>query len=244
MIGRTYAAAALAGALTLGSATGAMATLIGPQVNYLSFADSPFHGLPFSYFHLDTFESGAITAPGVAVSAGSVIGPGYAVDSVDGAGHSGHSLFSGSGAAGITFTFDAGVLGHLPTDAGIVWTDGDGPSRTFKAFDENGNSLGSIVDSSQLFYSTGGDGAFHNYRFFGVTNPGGISSFSIANDSGGIEVDHLQYGLAGPGVPEPASWAILLVGFGVVGGAFRLRRRPAMLIGMPQSRSGAGLGFP
>lgn len=31
-------------------------------------------------------------------------------------------------------------------------------------------------------------------RFFGVTHAGGIESIKISNTSGGIEVDHLQFG--------------------------------------------------
>ncbi len=105
-----------------------------------------------------------------------------------------------------------------------MWTDGDGPSRTFKAFDQFGKSLGTIIDSSPLFFSTGGDGDFHNYRFFGVANPGGISSIFIANDGGGIEVDHLQFGF-GPSraLPELSTWAMMIVGFGLT--AWRLHSR-------------------
>jgi protein subunit release factor A len=35
-----------------------------------------------------------------------------------------HSFFSGNGAASVTFTVSAVTLGHLPTQVGIVWTDG------------------------------------------------------------------------------------------------------------------------
>jgi hypothetical protein len=65
-------------------------------------------------------------------------------------------------------------------------------------------------------------------RFFGCSDPGGISSIFISNSSGGIEVDHLQYGLAGaagPSIPAPASLILLassLIGTSVVRG---LRRR-------------------
>ena len=55
-------------------------------------------------------------------------------------------------------------------------------------------------------------------RFFGVFNATGIGSISISNTSGGIEVDHLQYGAATaapPSVPEPAT--LLLLGTGLVG---------------------------
>jgi hypothetical protein len=216
----------------LGIASGAHAgTVIGPILPYYGIAQSPFNSLPFSYFHLETFEEGSLTVPGVIASAGTV-GTGPLYDSVEGPGSLGHSLFSGSGAAGITFTFNAGVLGGLPTDVGIVWTDGDGPNRTFKAFDQNGSLIGTITDSTQKFFSTGGDDDPANYRFFGATNAGGISSIFIANDSGGIEVDDLQYGLISPtsGVPEPSTWAMMILGFAGVGFmAYRRKSKPALM---------------
>lgn len=200
------------------------AGLIGPVKPYFGLAQSPFNGLPFSYFHLDTFESGALSAPGVSLSAGAVvIGPGGTIDSVEGPGPLGHSLFSGSGAAGITFTFNKAVLGQLPTHVGIVWTDGDSPNRTFKAFDQNNALIGTIVDPTQKFFSTGADGDTSNYRFFGAINASGISSIFIANDSGGIEVDDLQFGFLTP-VPEPATYALLVVGISALGWATRGRR--------------------
>jgi PEP-CTERM motif len=219
-------------AFALGIASGAHAgTVIGPILPYYGIAQSPFNGLPFSYFHLETFEEGSLTVPGVIASAGTV-GTGPLYDSVEGPGPLGHSLFSGSGAAGITFTFNAGVLGGLPTDVGIVWTDGDGPNRTFKAFDQNGSLIGTITDSTQKFYSTGGDGDPANYRFFGAINAGGISSIFIANDSGGIEVDDLQYGLSANigGVPEPSTWAMMILGFAGVGFMAYRRRNSALRV--------------
>lgn len=217
----TFVAGAMALALSTGLGASAHAGLIGPVMPYFSFSDSPFFGKPFSYFYLDTFEGGVIT-PGFTASAGGPIPPGPLVDSVDGSGNGGWSWFSGCGACGVTFTFDAGVLGKLPTSVGIVWTDGDAPDRSFEAFDEHGVSLGTIIDSTQKFFSTGGDDDPANYRFFGVTNPGGISAITIANSSGGIELDHLQYGL---NAPEPATWAMMLIGLGGLGAAMRARRR-------------------
>lgn len=221
---KLVAGSLIALAATIGLGASANATLIGPIMPYYGPSYSPFASQSFSYFYYDTFEEGSLTVPGVTASAGAV-GTGSLYDSVEGPGPLGHSLFDGCGSCGITFTFSASVLGSLPTSAGIVWTDGDGPSRTFTAYDEHGVSLGSIVDSSQLFYSTGGDNNPSNYRFFGVTNAGGISSISISNSSGGIEVDDLQYGAATGGVPEPATWALMMVGVAGLGGMMRTRRR-------------------
>ena len=222
------AALVLCAAVLLTSASAQAGTVIG-ATHYTSFNDSPFKGQPFTYFHLETFEEpGAPTAPGVTYTPGSVVlGPGSAIDSVDGGGNNGHSLFNACGACGITFTFNAAVLGSLPTSVGIVWTDGDPifgvEGRFFEAFDQNHNLIGSINDFSDGWFFEG-DGNPTHFYFFGATNPGGISSMFIANGSGGIEVDHLQYGLNAPaGVPEPGSLA--LFGSGLVGLAGAVRRR-------------------
>jgi hypothetical protein len=194
-----------------------------PYPSYFGLSQSPFNGLPFTYFHLETFEEGSLTAPGVKASTGSVIAPGAEVDSVEGPGSLGHSFFAGSGAAGITFTFDAAVLGHLPTHVGIVWTDGDGPNRTFKAFDASNALIGTITDSTQKFFSTGGDNDPANYRFFGATDSAGISSIFIANDGGGIEVDDLQYGFLSS-IPEPGTLTLTMLPMGILVTGAVLRR--------------------
>jgi hypothetical protein len=170
---------------------------------------------------------GALTAPGVTASGSSVhvVGPGFEVDSVDGGGNNGHSFFSSDGATGIKFTFDANVLGVLPTHAALAWTDGDGGNRTFQAWDSLGNLIGTINDPTPHFFSQG-DGDPTNYRLFGAIDSGGISAIFISNPTGGIEVDHLQYGFLSASVPEPSSLIQLLLGSGLVVGLCHLRRRP------------------
>ncbi len=207
-------------------------TLSGPVVPYSSFtASSPFYPNTlisgyYSYFYLDTWEGAqASSVNGTGFTASGfqlqVTGPGPDVDSVEGV-NNGHSLYAGD-SAGITFTFDKAALGgHLPTDVGIAWTDGGGPSRTFQAFDAIGNPLSGspLTDSTGVFFPAS-DSDPSNYRLFYATNPGGISSIVIANSTGGIEVDDLQYGYA---VPEPAALALLAVGLLMVIG-------PRVLVG-------------
>jgi hypothetical protein len=216
------------------------AATFGPTP-YLSAADSPFTGLPFGFFHLENFEDGLLNTPGVFVNAGAiVVGPGVSIDSVDaddgaidGFGQAGLSLYSNNGGASLsnfTFTFDAGVLGGLPTHAGVVWTDvgfalaGDnfGGPVSAEAFDSANLSIGTI---GPVFLGGDGtvDGATAEDRFFGFSNVSGISRLVISmSNSTDWEVDHLQYGLL---VPEPASVVLVI---GMLVGAVVWRRRRAL----------------
>jgi hypothetical protein len=192
----SYAAAPTGVVLTAAGGTGT-ATLLGP-IPYLSRADSPFLAdILAGRTYIETFEGSTVRVPGVTLNCG-IIAPSSITDSVDaddgtidGFGNNGQSCFTSPGSTGVTVTFNATALGAFPTQAGIVWTDGGG-TTTFQAFDPSGNSLGivgpvSIADGS-ISGTTGED------SFFGVMSAGGIGSILITNTSGGIEVDHLQFG--------------------------------------------------
>ncbi|HEX5009433.1 MAG TPA: hypothetical protein VFY71_03455, partial [Planctomycetota bacterium] len=133
-------------------------TLVGP-LPYLSSADSPFDLA--GNFQLEDFEDGVLDVTGVTSSDASIVNPSGITDSVDaddglidGSGTGGHTWFTLNGSGGITFTFSAAAPGGLPTQAGIVWTDGGVKSDvTFLAFDGNGASLGT------LFLPQYGDGS-------------------------------------------------------------------------------------
>ena len=172
-------------------------TLLGPTP-YLSRSDSPFTDC-VAY---EDFEDHVFDLPGVSADTGivtSVGNPGSSLyDSVDaddgaidGDSGSGDSYFASPPV--ITFSFDPVALGGYPTRAGLVWVDGAG-TTTFEAFDASGVSLGTIGPVSLADGSfTGGTAEDH---FFGVTHAGGISAIRISGTSGGIEVDHIQYGFA------------------------------------------------
>jgi RHS repeat-associated protein len=167
---------------------------------YLSFADSPLAGRSASYFHLENFEDHLLNTPGINASAGGVSSIVFgsnlhdSVDAddgvIDGNGSAGDAYFSANGAAGITFTFNAGILGSLPTHAGIVWTDGAG-QVFFEAFDRNGVSMG--LRGAYNFPDSVNNGTTAEDNFLGAYNKDGISGIKISNTAGGIEIDHLQY---------------------------------------------------
>jgi hypothetical protein len=184
---------------------------------YLSSADIPANfyqgGSPIG---LEDFEDGSLGF-GITVTTDGdftqLVNPGDHTDSVDGddgvidgSGLDGYSWYAYPAIGGVTFTFASPV-----TTAGIVWTDGFG-NTTFEAFGAGMTSLGtigpvSIADGNFL-------GGTAEDRFFGVQDMAGIYAIKLSNDgTGGIEVDHVQFGIAS--VPEPAT--MLLFGSGLIG---------------------------
>lgn len=103
-----------------------------------------------------------------------------------------------------------------------------------------GTTSGVFGAGFDIVYTTGGfafvtfgDGATANYTlsgsFFGLTSDTLIRSIAIgglngaASASFATSIDNLTIGSAA--VPEPATWVMMMVGFAMVGGAARYRRR-------------------
>ncbi len=235
------AAALSVGIFMMTGAAGAAPVFLGPTP-YLSFSDSPFNGGSFSYFHLDNFESGALSAPGfsklsVTVNPGTlVLAPGaqtYSVDgddgSIDGSGILGQSLYSGSGLSLFRLTFNAATLGGvLSTHAEIVWTDIGITSAiqrigpvVFEAFDSVSASLRTTGPLTLEGVST--FGATAEDRFFGVSNAAGFSAIEIRGaGSTDSQVDHLQFGALNA-IPEPGTYLPAITGLATL--PFIRRRR-------------------
>jgi hypothetical protein len=194
---------------------------------YLSEADIPtsFY-LGGSPIFLEDFEDRSLDG-GITVNGSpTFLNPGGLTDSVDGddgtidgSGTAGRSLFRSSGATGFLFTFSSVV-----TAAGLVWTDGAG-STTFSVFD----GMGVLIETLTVnIAGSGFAGQTAEDTFFGLTSATGIGSIFISNTSGGIEVDHVQYGdmyVPDPSViPLPAAGLLLLGGLAGLGAMRRLRK--------------------
>lgn len=91
---------------------------------------------------------------------------------------------------------------------------------TLSAFDSNGDLIGSYDLLSLAPIDAGGQNDF--YAFRGIDGQGrGISRFVFAGSYIAMNVA----GSVGPAVvPEPTTWAMLVLGFGAVGAAARRRR--------------------
>lgn len=173
----------------------------GLLTNVVYACSGPFAGVKFSsYFYLEDWEDSVLSTPGVASSSStpsSSFGVPNLVDSADcddgaqdGTCLDCDALF---GNGSVELTFDAQTLGGLPTHVGLVWTDGGtATSVTITGYDH----LGDIIETKTV--DGIGDGSNYNTtaedRFFGIVYHSGIKRVVLANSSGGIEIDHLQYG--------------------------------------------------
>lgn len=201
---------------------------------YLSAADVPagfFAGGAPAF--LDTLEDGSLDG-GLTTDASVIIGAAFAgirdsVDADDGRIDGTCGPQFGSGASGCGSLFNGGRLtvtfqgSNAPTAFGLVWTDGaTAINVTVSATAADGSSLGSVT------YSGIGDGSngatTAEDRFLGVQFAGGVKSLTVVNSGGGIEVDHLQYGVMAA-VPEPGTWALMVIGMLALGPLVGRRRR-------------------
>jgi hypothetical protein len=99
----------------------------------------------------------------------------------------------------VTFVFNSGVLGGLPTRVGIVVT-GPGPASRVEFLNRSGSIIETVVNPIEEsgINTTGGD------RFVGIYYPDGIGGVRVINKgtgNQGLEVDHLQYGDLTPVAP-------------------------------------------
>jgi hypothetical protein len=157
---------------------------------------------------------------GVAGIAGTTPGASYVFGVDRGAGLPG--LFTGVPPVGPGVTFDAVVV--VRSDGtGVVTAFNDGAPPTVTQLDSSaivldGSLVAAFVDIA-LLPSRGF--ALEDYRFNVWSRSGGgnIGIADLAQDSG-------TFGFETPAgaIPEPSSWALMIAGFGLAGGALRRRR--------------------
>ncbi|QNN65478.1 PEP-CTERM sorting domain-containing protein [Sphingomonas rhizophila] len=91
-----------------------------------------------------------------------------------------------------------------------------------------GNILATLGVTAQHTNNCVGDptGTFCNWTAVGVTFAGTAYSIDFGGTAGQTGYDNITFGSATPGgaVPEPGTWAMMLMGFGAVGFAMRRRR--------------------
>ena len=194
-------------------------------------------------------------ASSLLVGAAMIAAPATAATSINfDNGTNGASVGSFYSALGITFgnasftdnfglAGSSGALGIAATAGGFQPTPNSPITATFSSavgsigirgidVGQNGirleayNSANVLVAFDQYFGPDVGVGTFRDLFVTGA----GITSFKLfqpVNVTGdGVLFDNLTFDVAAPGVPEPATWAMMMLGFGAMGAA--LRRRPSV----------------
>jgi hypothetical protein len=102
--------------------------------------------------------------------------------------------------------------------------------NVFDGLDGTGNILASLDLSAQFNQNCTGDpsGQFCNWTAIGVNFAGTAYSIDFGGTANQTAFDDITFGSATPGtgaVPEPATWALLFLGFAAIGGAMRSQKR-------------------
>ncbi len=99
--------------------------------------------------------------------------------------------------------------------------------NVYDGLDATGNLLGTLNLGAQYNDNCVGDpnGQFCNWTAVGVAFGGTAYSIDFGGTANQVAFDNITFGSKDPGgVPEPAAWAMMLAGFGLVGGAMRRRQ--------------------
>lgn len=104
-----------------------------------------------------------------------------------------------------------------------------GSVSVFDGLNGAGNLLATISLSPNAGNCPGYSAGFCPFSAAGITFAGTAKSVSFAGVADQIVFDDVTFGSSTPGgVPEPAAWAMMLAGFGLVGGAMRRRSKVAV----------------
>lgn len=114
------------------------------------------------------------------------------------------------------------LLGSLANSFTFTMGSSDpGSTVDVRAFDANGGLTGSTTVNMLSGYNI--------YTLTGLGNFKGLSFFNN-NDPAGVRFQNMSYNSVAVGaIPEPATWGLMLAGFGIVGGVMRRRTRVSVI---------------
>lgn len=211
---------------TLATPTFAAATLLTDDAGYtgrgldLSAYANGNYNFTFGPINVDGFTFTAAPGGGGNSGQGSVVGQG-------GYGLAGNGSFGGDAVyigvdSATGYAQLLGTTGYSQLGFFINYAPGVGDDATFWTLDAAGNVMDefNIVDLAPV--ST--PGGFNEFMFRGVSYDDGTQIYGMRFGGNYILLTGTADGVPNPGIPEPATWAMLILGFGLVGSAARRRR--------------------
>lgn len=103
--------------------------------------------------------------------------------------------------------------------------------RVYDGLGGTGNVLATLnlVTQANQGCAPGSTGFYCNWTAIGVAFTGNARSIDFGGGANFVAYDNITFGSDRPGggggvIPEPATWAMMIAGFGLVGGAMRRRR--------------------
>lgn len=137
-----------------------------------------------------------------------------------------YSWYENGGGFGYTKVTFGGLINAVEFQGGSGWGNGNGLSMQYEVL-----KAGLVIATGSI----GGVSGYTGFKYYGfsgaafdeihlqVQAPGTTSGFNrTAYEAGAY--DAINFGGTVAGVPEPSSWALLIVGFGMVGLSARRRR--------------------
>ncbi len=216
------ALAATAPALAAGTLITSDAGYTGRGLDLSAFANGSYN-FTFGPINVDGYTFTAAPGGGGNSGQGSVVGQGPY-----GLGSNGSfdlpavyiGVDSGTGYAQLLGDTGYDQLGFF-----INYAPGIGDDATFWTLDAAGNVMDefNIADLAPVVTP----GGFNQFEFRGVAYDDGTQIYGMRFGGNYILLTGTANGVPNPGVPEPATWAMLIAGFGLVGAAARQRRRKA-----------------
>ena len=219
---RTLTAAMMLGAASMASAGVLLTTdagYTGPGLDLSAHANGNYN-FTFGPIAVDGFTFTAAPGGGGNSGQGSVVGQGGYGLGANGS-FGGDAVYIGVD-SGTGYAQLLGTTGYNQIGFFINYAPGVGDDATFSTLDAAGNIIETFNIAALAPIST--PGGMNAFMFRGVAgdNPGEIYGLRFGGNY--ILLTGTSDGIPNPGVPEPASWAMLIAGFGLVGAAARRRR--------------------
>ncbi len=196
----------------------------------ISFTDRGAFTSALTRSFTDTFETNLGYRPGFSITADAAFSAIVGQTRFNTTGFQNLNILNGPGVNGTT-AYCAGCNGSFTLffDATTFGTaNGVGGVGVDFTFNQNYDAFVTFGDNSTRVFTL----TKNAQSFFGLTSDRLIKSIAFGPGGNGIsrggstQIDNLTIGVAGA-VPEPATWAMMLLGFGMMGAAARHRRSPA-----------------